>query len=277
MPTIKLDNCIKCQKCVNDCPSEAIDIELGTINEMCIHCGHCVAICPESTVFSDSGDVTELKESLVSGADFQTLSANIRTCRSFLDKEVPAEILDLLVDNMKHYPSASNARPIEITIVKTKDLVKKLNDSTAEKLIKTMGTVTAPFLRPILRMFLSKSTLDGLSKYRKRFIERQVEGSSQVCYHAPVVMLFHAPKTKFGMANADAYIWSTYTSIYANTIGLGTCFNGFIVNAMQRSKALCKEFKMPAKHVVYASLLVGYSKVNYTNEAGREKPKVHEI
>ena len=44
---------------------------------------------------------------------------------------------------------------------------------------------------------------------------------------------------------ADAYIWSTYTSIYANTLGLGTCFNGFITNAMDRSKSMRKEFGIP--------------------------------
>ena len=41
-------------KCVNDCPSSAIDIEQGIINNSCIHCGHCVAICPESTIFPDA-------------------------------------------------------------------------------------------------------------------------------------------------------------------------------------------------------------------------------
>lgn len=272
MPTINLDNCIKCQKCVNDCPSDAINIELGTINEMCIHCGHCVAICPESTISPDNIEVTKLKTHLVSAEDFQKFTAQVRTCRSYQDKEVPAEVLDQLVENMKHYPSASNARPVEITIVKSEELVKSLNDQTANKLIKTLGLATAPIIRNIFSLFSSKATVDGLSKYRKKFVEKQVEGSSQVCHHAPIVMIFHAPVSKYGMADSDAYIWSTYTSLYANSLGLGTCFNGFIVNAMQRSKAMRKEFKIPKNNTVYASLLIGYSKVEYKNEVGRERP-----
>ena len=113
MPVIKLENCIKCLKCVNDCPSDAIDIDKGTINSSCIHCGHCVAICPESTVFPDTGDIKGLNLSSVSPADFQQLSANIRTCRSYQLKEMDDETLNLLIDNMKHYPSASNARPLK--------------------------------------------------------------------------------------------------------------------------------------------------------------------
>ena len=64
MPTIELDNCTKCLKCVKDCPSDAIDIEQGTINNACIHCGHCVAICPESTVFPDTDVIKKLHSSL---------------------------------------------------------------------------------------------------------------------------------------------------------------------------------------------------------------------
>ena len=74
------------------------------------------------------------------------------------------------------------------------------------------------------------------------------------------------------MAPADAYIWSTYTSLYANSLGLGTCFNGFIVTAMERSKSMRSDFNIPSHHQVYASLLIGHPKVKYVNEAGRDAP-----
>ncbi len=277
MPTILLENCTKCLKCVNDCPSDAIDIELGTINESCIHCGHCVAICPESTIFPDENDITKLQSSTFSASDFQHFSAGVRTCRAYLQKEVDEKLLDELVENMKNYPSASNARPIEITIIKTKEQVQKLNHQTAQKLIKTIGMITSPVLMPILRNLAPKIGVDKLNNYKKKFIARQTPESSQICHHAPAVMLFHAPKTKYGMASADAYIWSTYTSLYANSLGLGTCFNGFIVTAMERSKPMRKDFNIPSNHQVYASLLIGHPKVKYVNEPGRAAPHLNVI
>lgn len=273
MPTIQLENCIQCMKCVHDCPSDAIDIEKGTINNSCIHCGHCVAICPESTVFPDADVVSRLQLSEVLPKDFQHLSSAIRTCRSYHDKEVDEETMKLLIENMKHYPSASNARPMEITIVKSREVIESLNNRTAEKLISTLQFVTSPLLKPILRLFAPKLDTTRLGSYKKQFKARQTPGSSQVCYHAPAVMLFHAPVTKYGMAAADAYIWATYTSIFANTLGLGSCFNGFIESAMKRSRAMRKEFLIPDTHQVYAALLLGHPKVKYKNEAGREKPK----
>ena len=118
-----------------------------------------------------------------------------------------------------------------------------------------------------------KLDLPRLNNYKKQFIAKQTPESSQVCHHAPAVVLFHAPVTKYGMAGADANIWATYTSIHANTLGLGSCFNGFIVTAMKRSKAMRTKFDIPVNHQVYASLLIGHPKVKYTNEAGRTMPK----
>ena len=273
MPTIQLENCTKCLKCVKDCPSDAIDIDLGTINDSCIHCGHCVAICPESTVFPDEDVINRLHSSSVSQTDFQKLSTGIRTCRSYKDKEVDEAMLNLLVENMKHYPSASNARPVEITIVKSKEVIQKLNDLTAQNLINTIKIFTSPLIMPIFRRLAPKLELPRLNNYKKQFIARQIPGSSQVCHHAPAVLLFHAPVTKYGMASADAYIWATYTSIYANTLGLGSCFNGFISQAMSRRKSMRKEFRIPTGHQVYAALLIGHPKVKYINETGRLKPK----
>lgn len=273
MPNIELENCIKCLKCVNDCPSNAIDIDLGTINDTCIHCGHCVAICPESTIFPDEGPINKLQSSTVTAGDFQNLSAGIRTCRSYHKREVEDKVLEALVENMKHYPSASNSRPVAITIVKSKEIIEKLDQRTAQKLISTLQMITSPVIRPFLRVFAPKLNVSQLKAYKNKFIERQSPDSSQVCHHAPSVALFHAPVSKYGMASADAYIWATYTSIHANTLGLGSCFNGFIVTAMKRSKAMRKEFGIPDNHQLYAALLIGHPKVKYSNEAGREKPK----
>lgn len=273
MPRIDLENCIKCMKCVKDCPSNAINIEEGSINSSCIHCGHCVAICPESTVYPDTEAIKKLQTASLSPGDFQQLSATIRTCRNYLNKVVDEKLLNSLIENMKHYPSASNSRPIEITVLKTQEVIQKLNDRTAQKLISTLKLISSPLLMPILNVLAPKMNISGLNSYKKQFIARQKPGSSQVCHHAPSVLLFHAPVTKYGMASADAYIWSTYTSIYANTLGLGTCFNGFITNAMDRSKAMRKEFGIPKGHKVYAALLLGYPKVKYINETGRDQPK----
>ena len=261
--------------CVRDCPSNSIDIEMGSIADTCIHCGHCVAICPEATISPDHDEIRKLQKSKLGPDEFVKLSSGLRTCRSYQDREVDDETLNLLVENMKHYPSASNARPVNITILKSREVIQKINDETALRLINAIKLYTAPVILPVLHRLAPKLDLPRLNNYKKQFMARQVPGASLVCHHAPAVMIFHAPVTRFGMAAADAYIWATYTSIYASTLGLGSCFNGFISSAMSRRKNMRKAFHIPDGHQVYAALLIGYPKVKYLNETGRKKPPVH--
>jgi ferredoxin len=274
MPYIQLEKCTRCLKCEKDCPAQAITIETGDISDACIHCGHCVAICPEMAVRPDFGDVFLLKPHSVTPKDFSNLTSGIRTCRSYSPKDVPDAVLLQLIENMKHYPSASNARPLQISIVRSKEKVKLLNDLTEEVLIRFFSLVCSPWVSPFIRLFVPTMNIGKLKRYKSLFIERQKLNDSQICHHAPAVLLFHGEVSKTGMAEADAYIWATYTSIYANTLGLGSCFNGFIVKAMEKKPALNAHFKVPANHRVYASLLVGYPKVIYRNETSRQSPIV---
>ena len=274
MPFIKLERCTRCLKCVKDCPANAITIETGEIADSCIHCGHCVAICPEMAVRPDFGDVFLLQPHAVTPKDFRNLTSEIRSCRSYLQKDVPDAVLLQLIDNMKHYPSASNARPLQITIVRSKEKVKLLNDLTEEALIKMFSLICSPLVSFFIRLFVPSINIKKLKRYKESFVRQRTLNDSQICHHAPTVILFHGKVSRTGMAEADANIWATYTSIYANTLGLNTCFNGFIVKAMGKKSKLNSQFKVPANHQVYASLLVGYPKVKYRNETSRQSPIV---
>ena len=274
MPVIDLEKCTRCLKCVKDCPANAITIETGEIAETCIHCGHCVAICPEMAVKPDFGDIFPIQPHSVTSIDFRKLTAGIRSCRSYLPKEIPGDVLLQLVENMKHYPSASNARPIQITIVRSKEKVKLLNDLTADALIRMFSFVCSPWIGPFIQIFLPSVNINKIKRYKASFIEQKKMNDSQICHHAPAVLLFHGVISRTGMAEADANIWATYTSIYANTMSLATCFNGFIVKAMGKKSRLNPKFGIPSNHQVYASLLVGYPKVKYKNESSRKRPDV---
>jgi ferredoxin len=274
MPTIHLEKCTKCLKCVKDCPSGAIDIKTGLIAETCIHCGHCVAICPESTISPDFGKITPLQPTTVSSTDFRNFSAGLRSTRYYLNQEVSKDLIEMIVENMKHYSSASNARPIKITVVQSPAKIKLLNDLTTATLLKTLKLVTGPFISPFLKIFVKNVNTDSLKRYKESFIEKQKTNTSLVCHHAPVVMLFHGPVSKYDMSEADAYIWATQTTILAKTLGLGSCFIGFIVKAMERNKSINKAMNIPSGHKVYAALVLGYPKVNYKNETSRVQPEV---
>ncbi len=274
MPGIHLENCTQCMKCVKDCPASAIDILSGIIATTCIHCGHCVAICPESTITPDHGLIKPLKTHTITPAEYQNFISGLRSIRYYQKKEVPEDQVQLLIDNMRHYSSASNARPINITVVRSPGKIQLLNDATADTLIRTIKRVTSPFVLPFLKLFVPSAKVGRLKAYKESFILKQKTNTSMVCHHAPLVMLFHGPVSKYDMSEADAYIWATQTTIFAKTLGLGSCYIGFIVKAMERNRTLRQEMNIPSNHRVYAALVLGYAKVNYMNETSRLSPGV---
>jgi nitroreductase len=259
-------------KCVADCPSDAITIETGEINNSCIHCGHCVAVCPVGAVLPGLGSVVPLKKHGVIAEGFSAFSASIRSCRSYSRKEVPAEIILSLIENMKHYPSASNARNVEVIVVNNKALIKKLNDLTASTLLKALGFLTNPVISFFIKHFAKGVKIQSLINYKNKYNKRAETNTSQICHNAPLVLLFHGPCEKYSLAKDDALIWATYTTLYANTLELGSCFIGFIVKAMERNKSMRKVFGVPEKHAVYAALTLGYPKLKYHNETSRKAP-----
>ena len=274
MPIIELDKCTGCLKCVKDCPSKAITIETGEIADTCIHCGHCIAICPEMTIFPEKGEIVPLRAHSITADDFNLFTAGIRSCRNYKSKEVPEDLLMQLVDNLKHCPSASNARPLQITIVRSAEKIQLLNRLTEESLIRLFSIITSPFVSPLISLFAPKMNIQKLKRYKDIFLEQKKVNDSLICHHAPAVILFHGPVTKTGMVEADANIWATYTSLHANAMGLATCFNGFIVNALGRNSKHNHNFGIPLANRIYAALLIGYPKVKYTQECSRESPKV---
>jgi len=163
---------------------------------------------------------------------------------------------------------------LQISLVRSKEKVKLLNDMTEDALIRKFNMICSPWISPFIRILIPSVNLKKLRRYRDSFIAQKKENDSQICHHAPAVILFHGVVSKTGMAEADANIWATYTSIYANTLDMGTCFNGFIVKAMEQNSKLNPYFKVPSGHKVYAALLVGYPKVKYRNEASRQSPVV---
>ena len=274
MPVISPELCTQCLKCVNDCPSEAIEIKSWNIDASCIHCGHCVAVCPEKAVQPDFGSIVPLVDSNIQLEDFIHLTASVRSCRRYKSKSIPKELLDMLVENIKNYPSASNKRSLKVTIVQTPEKIQLLNDMTQETLMKAFKLISGKVVGGILNVIAPNLGIKQLRAYMKKHAERNKTMKQQICYEAPVVMLFHGPAGKFGMVKDDAVIWATNTTLLAKTMGLGSCFIGFIVKAMEKNKTMRQTFHIPENHQVFAALTIGYPKVIYVNEVSRKAPEV---
>lgn len=265
--TIDKELCNACKQCEKDCTSHAIHIDTATIDPTCILCGHCVAICKQQAVRIDNIPPQTLDKQTITPQQFTTLCAHARTCRHFTSQELPQDILDSIRSNISLYPSASNTRQVQLTIITAPDAIAELNSFTANTLLRLFTIYSNPLISFLLRAFVSKSELQKIKNYKQLFIEKMRRNSQNITYKAPAVLIFHAQHHNTGMLQTDADIWATYTSLLCASHGLGTCFNGFIVKALHKSSKAKVRLGIPPSHTVYISLLIGYPKYTYTHRA----------
>ena len=113
---IDSEKCIGCGLCKNDCVAYDIDIENKKAvykGNNCIFCGHCEAICPQNAIklegFEDAVEDFD-KQILLDPKEYMDAIKTRRTIRQFKqDKEVPQEIVDMILEAGRLAPTGSNA------------------------------------------------------------------------------------------------------------------------------------------------------------------------
>ena len=63
-------------------------------------------------------------------------------------------------------------------------------------------------------------------------------------------------------------------SLVAHTLGLGCCFNGFLVNAVNHASRIKAWLGIPADHQCYSAMTLGFPEVKYLRLVHRDPPKV---
>jgi nitroreductase len=63
-------------------------------------------------------------------------------------------------------------------------------------------------------------------------------------------------------------------TLMAETMGLGTCLNGFLVTALKRSEALREVLNIPDDYQVHATFTVGYPDVEFLRVVARNPVRV---
>ncbi|MFO7868251.1 MAG: nitroreductase family protein [Bacteroidales bacterium] len=271
------EKCTDCGLCEPDCPAMAISIAEATISSSCIACGHCVAICPHGAMQFNNNDVTKLPQQSVEPEDFEALAKHVRSVRKFTDKDVSEKDIENIVELLAQCPSASNNRNVEITVVTDKNKIREIERVTSDTLYSFFTLLTRPILKPLLRLFIRSKEIEKLQYYAQTFDKKRAQNKEFITFNAPAVILFHAPKLPTQSSCADAHIWATYTSLYAKTRNLGTCFNGFIEQAAKRTKKIHSVCEINPAHEISCVLLMGHPAVKYTHEVSREKPKVNSV
>ena len=178
------------------------------------------------------------------------IMANIKSRRSkrcFLDKCIPDEIINEIIEAGRYAPSALNKQPWKFIILTNRDSIKKLSGIAKEKTRKIAK------LLPILKLFkpaLKDPQIIGA-------INKTISSDADtVFYNAPLLILIAADK-KEHFAVKDCALASQNMMLYAHSLGISSCFIGR-ADMLRANKAAADIIGLPPDHRLESAVVFGY-------------------
>ncbi len=256
------DKCVKCGLCSNDCPLSLIKLDeypkLRNDN-FCIECQHCFAVCPTGALSILENDPQELelaREAKVDSEEFAQLIKTRRSVRRYKNHNLDKDVLQKLCNDALYAPSAKNCRTVHYTVVDNKDKMHEIRDITYGKLEGTR-------LKSHGFNFSHMSTAWRRLKFDRLFLG------------APHMIIAHSPKN-YTYAHTDAVITLSYFELLANSLKLGTLWNGIVTHLYRDIMPEIKEhLNIPEDHEIEYVMLFGKPAVKYKHAVKREPSTLH--
>lgn len=267
--TIDESKCTACSICVQSCPLALI--ENGTENKnpfiraaresQCIYCGHCESVCPEGALthqLSQKALASVTSESVtIKPTELASYFRSRRSIRRYLSKPADQSVLEELMDVIRYAPTGTNQQKNQWIVVSNPDLVKQLADGTIEWM-KSLVSAKADMV--------SRYNLPGLILAYQR-------GTDMICRNAPHIFICYTP-TMYPAGRTDAIIAASQLELLLPSYGMGACWAGFLMIALQNSPSLKKVIGLGEESTVHAALLAGYPKFKYHKTPARNKAEV---
>ena len=99
------------------------------------------------------------------------------------------------------------------------------------------------------------------------------QGIDRLFYHAPVLVICHVDPAESTFPKVEAGLSAMQMIMIADALGLGSCFCGFFILAVENSLDLRRFLNIPKEHQVPFSFLVGYPDVQFLRTVSRKSAK----
>jgi nitroreductase/NAD-dependent dihydropyrimidine dehydrogenase PreA subunit len=283
-PVVNTKTCIGCSRCVSVCPSFVLDMaedkSAVVRGAWCIGCGHCGAVCPtEAISCQGSGFDMHPQKGEAPATSPETLRLLLRerrSVRNYTRDAVPKEILEKILDAGRYAPTGNNSQNVYYVVLTLPDRIAELQRMTTNFYDQIFSRVRGWAGMLLVSLIAGRKTAEYLRQslpkveYAK---EQMQQGKDRLFYHAPVVMLAHAeswdPCSPF---NCSVALY--HCSLMAHALGLGCCFNGFLVNAVNHAPKIKRKLGIPADHQCYSAMTLGFPDMKYLRPVHRHPANV---
>ena len=278
---VEASQCNGCGLCLGVCPAfvfEMIDAKAAVVRaNWCIGCGQCGSVCPEEAIHP-KGTKRDLPPSspAVSPERLLMLLRERRSVRRYRHTPIPKTVLERILDAGRYGPTGRNSQNVNYVVLSSPEEIETLRKMTIrfyEKILRRLrGRIGAFFLSLVAGRKLVESLRESIPK-AELARERMGRGEDPLFYHAPALILVHGESWDTCSAfNGSVALY--HCSLMAHTLGIGCCFNGYLVNAVNHDRQLKAWLEIPKDHQCYGAMTLGYQAVTYFRLPDRDPPKV---
>ena len=286
-PVVIAEDCIGCKHCVAICPSFVLEMieEKAVVarNDWCIGCGHCGAVCPTGAILPEGTRLDKHPKRgeapATSPEALKLLLRERRSVRIYNRDPIPEDILNEILDAGSYAPTGTNSQNVNYVVLTLPEQIEALRKMTISFYDKIFSRVRGRFGAFFLSLVAGRKTVaylrDSIPKMEYAY-EQMRQGKDRLFYHAPVVILTHAESWDTNSSfNCSVALYNC--SLMAHAKGLGCCFNGFLVNAVNHAPKIKAWLGIPADHKCYSAMTLGFSNVKYPHLVHRYPPHVDQI
>ena len=265
MKTIEInkEKCVRCGLCISDCLTSCIEFDKDNFpymkkEENCISCGHCMAICPTGALSLNHKNPDESEP--VNYYDILSLIKSRRSIRQYKDEEIAEETFEKLKSMLAYVPTGCNSHSLHFSIVEKKSAMDIIRNKVNENVLKALSYKA---LSPIVEKF---------EKYKKGF-----EEGKDIIFRGAPHMIVASSSIKAPCALEDPIIALSYLELYAQHLGLGTCWCGFAEMCLKFFPEICDMLEIPSGYKPVYVMLLGVPAVKYQRVIQPEAVNFSEI
>ncbi len=270
------DKCTLCGICLEECPFHLLEMktegalpspittEFRMVEDRCINCGHCIAVCPAGALnLGNQGPedcapiLPELKVSPEQVA--QVLMAR-RTHRAYKDAAVPRDTLEKIIRTARYAPSPHNMQLAKWLIISGKGKLRRIGQTVIDWMLFTRNEAPEIY---------RKTGADLIVNLWEKGIDSIFRG-------APHLIVVYGDDTYASLRPAGYQfpIRLSYLELAAAAYGLGTCWIGFLILAVQFWPPTSEALQLPKGDLAYDAIVIGYPKNQFQRIPLRNEPMI---